>query len=209
MKKITALRPSRGRGKRVNIYLDGRFAFSLDAEVAVREGLRPEQELSEERINELNGSDNLQRCMNAAQQLLGYRPRSEPELRQRLRRRGFDDSVIEPTITRLRELGLVDDLAFARFWTENRDYFSPRSRYMTGLELRNKGVSADIIEKAVGTLDDEDSAYRAAQKKARSLPRADYDVFRRRLGDYLRRRGFGYGVINHTVERLWREPDDE
>jgi hypothetical protein len=90
MSKITALRAGRGRGKRVNIYLDGKFAFSLEAEVAIREGLRVEQELSTERIKTLSGADNLQRCLNAAALYLSYRPRSEPELRERLRRRGFD-----------------------------------------------------------------------------------------------------------------------
>ena len=94
---------------------------------------------------------------------------------------------------------------FARFWKENRDSFSPRSQWLTKLELRQKGVAGDIIDQVVGTIDDGDSAYRAALSKARRLSRSDYQDFRRRLGEYLKRRGFGYGVINHTVERVWEE----
>jgi regulatory protein len=209
MSKITALRAGRGRGKRVNIYLDGKFAFSLEAEVAIREGLRVEQELSTERIKTLSGADNLQRCLNAAALYLSYRPRSEPELRERLRRRGFDEEIVEKTVSRLSEQGLVDDAAFARFWTENREYFSPRSQRLTRLELRKKGVAGEIIDRVVGSIDDEESAYRAAEKKARSLSRADYRSFRRRLGDHLRRRGFSYWVISRAVEKLWREGDEE
>jgi len=53
MSKITALKANKRNGKRVNLFLDGRFAFSVDTEVAVREGLKPGQELSDDQIREL------------------------------------------------------------------------------------------------------------------------------------------------------------
>ena len=104
-----------------------------------------------------------------------------------------------------REQALVDDVAFAQFWRDNRESLSPRSRWLTGREMRQKGVAEDIIAQVIETIDDDDSAYQAAVAKLRSLPQADYQGFRRRLGGYLRRRGFNYGVINHTVKRLWQE----
>jgi regulatory protein len=205
MKKITALRPGKGRRKKVNIFLDGEFVFSLDTELVAQENLQIEKVLSAEQIGILQKSDNLKRCFDAAVHYLSYRPRSEPELRQRLRRRGFNDDSIETVITRLKELDLVDDTAFAQFWKENRESFSPRSQWLTRLELRQKGVSEDIIDQVVDTIDDEDSAYRAALKKARSLSMTDYQSFRRRLGEHLKRRGFSYRVINTTVNRLWQD----
>jgi regulatory protein len=209
MRKITALHARKGRSKRVNIYLDGKFAFSLEAEVALKEGLKKGQELSPERIEEIASENSYRRCYDAAALFLSYRPRSEPEVRERLSRRGFPAASIDAVITRLKEQGLVDDTAFAQFWTENRDSFSPRSRWLTGQELRRKGVDEEIINQAVGTLDDEDSAYRAARKKARNLPRHDFQDFYHRLGDHLQRRGFSYGVIKSIVNRLWNELEDE
>ncbi len=203
MSKVTALRIRKGRKKRVNVFLDDRFAFSLEAEVVIKEGLQVGQELSASQIEALAKSDYLHRCFNAAIHYLGYRPRSEFEVRERLQRRGFDDNTVEGVIAKLKEQGLVDDVAFAQFWKENRDSFSPRSQWLTKLELRQKGVTDDIIDQVIETIDDDDNAYRAALSKARSLPRSDYQGFRRRLGEYLKRRGFGYGVINHTIERLW------
>ncbi len=207
MRKITALRVGRGRGKRVNIFLDGKFAFSLEAEVAAKEGLQVEQVLSDEQVEALARSDHFHRCLNAAFHYLSYRPRSESELRERLRRRGFDSDTQEAVITRLKEQGLVDDMAFAQFWKDNRESFSPRSQWLTKLELRRKGVANDIIDQVVDAIDNDASAYRAALGKARSLPRFDYQSFHRRLGEYLKRRGFSYGVIHHTVERLWQEQE--
>jgi len=204
MRKITALRVGRGRRKRVSVSLDSRFAFSLEADVAVKEGLRVGQELSAGQIEALDRSDHFHRCLNAAVHYLSYRPRSEFELRERLHQRGFDDSV-EAVLVRLKEQGLVDDVAFAQFWRDNRESFSPRSQWLTGLELRRKGVAGNIIDQITGSIDDEDSAYRAALIKARSLPLSDYQDFRRRLGGYLKRRGFGYRVISYTMEKLWQE----
>jgi len=204
MSKITALRVGKGRKKRVNVFLDDRFAFSLEAEVVIKGGLQVGQELSASQIEALARSDHFHRCLNAATHYLGYRPRSVFEVRERLQRRGFDDSTIGVVIAKLKEQGLVDDLAFAQFWKENRDSFSPRSQWLTKLELRQKGVAGDIIDQVI-KIDDEDSAYRAALSKARRLSRSDYQDFRRRLGEYLKRRGFGYGVINHTIERVWEE----
>jgi len=207
MRRITALRVGRGRGKRVNIYLDGRFAFSLEAEVAAKERLQVEQVLSAEQIEALARSDSLQRCLNAGVRYLSYRPRSESELREKLRQRGFDGDGVEAAITRLKERGLVDDVAFAQFWKDNRESFSPRSRWLTKLELRRKGIANDIIDQVADVIDDDDSAYRAALSKARSLLQSDYQDFRRRLGEYLKRRGFSYGVINRAVERMWQEQE--
>ena len=204
MSKITALRVGKGRKKRVNVFLDDRFAFSLEAEVVIKEGLQVGQELSASQIEALARSDHFHRCLNAATHYLGYRPRSEFEVRERLQRRGFDDNTIGVVIAKLKEQGLVDDLAFAQFWKENRDSFSPRSQWLTKLELRQKGVADDIIDQVI-KIDDDDNAYRAALSKARRLSRSDYQDFRRRLGEYLKRRGFGYGVINHTIERVWEE----
>ncbi len=205
MKQVTALRSRIGRGKRVNVYLDGRFAFSLEAEVALTEGLKVGQELTGEYISTLGKADDFQRCLNAAMRYLSYRPRSEFELRERLYRRNFDDESINGVVARLKELALVDDREFAKFWRDNRRAFSPRSSSLTKLELRRKGVAEEVISQVVNPDSDGEGAYRAALGKARQLPVSDYQSFRHRLGEYLRRRGFNYGIINKTVRKLWQE----
>jgi len=205
MSKITNLTVGRSREKRLNVFLDGKFTFSLLAEVAVKEGLQVGQELSANQVEVLTRSNHFHRCLNAAIRYLGYRPRSEAEVRQRLQRHGFNGDCIEKVLAQLKEQGLVDDTAFARFWKENRESFSPRSQRLTRLELQRKGLDGGVIEQIVGEVDDSDSAYRAALGKARRLSLSDYQGFRRRLGEYLKRRGFNYEVINDTVERVWKE----
>ena len=153
--------------------------------------------------------EQIKRCFKAATLFLGYRPRSEPELRERLNKKGFTLETIEPVIANLKRLRFVDDAAFAEFWKDNRESFSPRSKALTRQELRQKGVSTEIIEQTLDGMDDDDAAYRAGMRKAGSLAKEDYESFRRKLGGYLQRRGFNYGVIEHALKRVWQEAKPE
>lgn len=207
MGRITAMRTKRGPGKQINVFLDGQLAFSLKTEVAAKEGIRVGQELRPDRIKALAVSAKFQRGLDAAARSLNYRPRSESELKKKLSRHGFDSDTQETVMAKLKEQGLGNDMDFAQFWKDNRETFSPRSRRLTRLELRQKGVANDIIDQVVSTIDDDDSAYRAARSKAIRLSYSDYQDFHRRLGQFLKRRGFDYEVINNVVERLWREKE--
>ena len=205
MAKITALNWGKGRGKKASVLLDDKPALNLEPEVVLKEGLAVGQELSASRMAALTRASRQQECYNAALHYLDYRPRSDQEMRQRLHQRGFDKDSIQAALSRLKEQGLLDDGDFARFWKDNRQSFSPRSQWLIGLELKQKGVPKEVIEQVVNTIDDAENAYRVAVSKASRLADCDYQNFRRRLGDHLKRRGFSYGVIIKTIERLWQE----
>ena len=205
MSVITKLTTAKSRDKKINIYLDGKYAFSLPANVVSQAGLRTEQELTNSQVKELSAADKYRRCLNAAISFISYKPRSEYEVRQRLLQRRFENGYIEKVIDSMKEQGFIDDTSFARLWTENRQDCSPRSRWLTGMELRRKGIDNDLIARAVSDVDDNDSAYRAAVNKARRITPDDYQLFRRRLGDFLKRRGFTYDIINVTIQKVWEE----
>lgn len=189
----------------MNVFIDDKFTFSLQTEAAAEECSQVGQGPSANHTEALPGADYSRRCLDAALHYLEYRPRSEYEIRQRLKRRGFEDNAIETVVAKLKEQKLIDDMAFAQFWKDNRETFSPRSQWLTKSELRRKGVNSEIINQVVDSVDNSNSAYRAALNKARRLPLADYQEFRHRLGGYLRRRGFSYDVIEHTVAQIWQE----
>jgi SOS response regulatory protein OraA/RecX len=72
-------------------------------------------------------------------------------------------------------------------------------------ELRLKGISHEIIEQALAPVDVSASAYRSASKKARQVQHLDQREFRRKLVEYLARRGFDYDVAREAAERHWKE----
>jgi len=201
---ITALRLN-DRKKQVSVFIDSSFSFSIGDEVAVKAGIKVGQHLSAEQIKELKQVNIFQNCFEAALHYLGYRPRSEAEVRQRLHRRGFNAEVVDRVVIVLKERSLIDDEAFAQYWKDSRQSFRPRSRRLIKLELRQKGVASETANEIVADLDDETAAYRAGLKKARVLSGSDHSEFRRLLVGYLRRRGFDYGTISAVVARLWQE----
>jgi len=152
-----------------------------------------------------NQADLFHQCLKGAYRYLGYRPRSEAEMRQWLRRRGFGDETGERVLQELKNQRLVDDEAFARYWKENRQLHRPRSRDMVKLELKQKGIDPETADHVTRDMDDEASGYEAAVKRVRYLASLDYGEFHLRLASYLQRRGFSYGVIISVVKRLWEE----
>ena len=203
MKKITTLEVQKRNPNRVNIHLDGEFAFGLARIVAA--WLKVGQELSEEKIEQLQAEDARERAFQQAMLFLSYRARSESEIRQNLRKHEIPDPVIEQTLERLRQGGLANDNQFAQAWVENRSTFRPRSRRMMAMELRQKGLNDEAVSSAVANVDDEALAYEAAQKRAARYKGLEWNEFRKKLSDFLARRGFSYSVIAPVVTRMWNE----
>lgn len=203
MKKITAIEAQKRTPNRVNIHLDGEFAFSLARIVAA--WLNVGQQLSEEKIEQLQLEDARERAFQQAMLFLSYRARSESEIRLNLRKHEIPEPVIEHTLDRLREDGLANDDRFARAWVENRSAFRPRSRRLIAMELRQKGLAEEAVSSAIADVDDGTLAYEAAQKRVSRLKGLEWNDFRKKLGDFLARRGFSYSVIAPVVTRIWNE----
>ena len=203
MRKITAIDVQRKSPNRVNIHLDGEFAFGLARIVAA--WLKVGQELSEEKIEQLLAADARERAYQQSMLFLSYRARSESEIRRNLRKHEIPEAVIDETIERLRQDGLANDKEFASAWVENRTTFRPRSRRRMALELRQKGLDEEAIRSAMENVDDEASAYEAAQKRAARFKGLEWNDFRKKLSEFLARRGFSYSVIVPVVTRVWNE----
>jgi regulatory protein len=147
-----------------------------------------------------------QLAIDTAVRFLAQRPRSEDEVRQRLRRAGVDEAVIDGTLAQLRRQRLLDDTAFARYWVEQRQTFRPRGARLLRAELARLGVDAALAREAAGgTGSAAEDAYRAAVRRARQLGGENERTFKTRLSQFLARRGFDWDVVSTVVERLWRE----
>jgi len=161
----------------------------------------------EDKMRETIATSEAERAYQAGLRFLAYRARSRQEVRQRLARR-FSAPAVQQAVARLEEGGHLNDATFARFWRQSRETHRPRSAFLIRLELEQRGVARELAAEAVVGLDEEDSAYRAGRRRLRALQGVDEVNFRRRLGDYLRRRGFALGVARRTLERLWREREE-
>lgn len=203
-RKITALKVQKNNPNRINVYLDGEFAFGLSRIVAA--WLHVGQMVNEEKIRQLQAEDTVEVAFQRALQFLIHRPRSEHEMMQKLQTLGFEPKVVQTTIERLKSSGYLDDDQFSKLWVENRNELAPRSSRALAFELRQKGVAEEIIQHTLSeNLGEETLAYRAASRYMKRLKGLDWQMFRNRLSAFLARRGFSYETISSIVRRAWKE----
>jgi len=219
--KITAIDPHKRNPDWWHLALDGEYAFTLDSGTLDTESLSIGSELSAQDVERLRGVAEERRLLDAALSFLTVRPRSRMEVRRRLlqpRRNKPSPApeLVDRVLARLEHMQLLDDRDFAGYWVEQRERFSPRAGYAMQQELRQRGVDRETAEAATGDeQDDEGRAVAAARQRARTLSAANnYESFRAKLGSFLLRRGFRYGLAQSIVRQLWEEqhgerPDDD
>jgi len=204
-KVITAIEAQKRNRQRLNISLDGEYAFSLDRLTAA--WLKPGRKLTADEIKQLQEQDELESAHTRALHFLSFRSRSIQETRDYLTRKGCSPELTSAVLRRLEEEGYLDDARFCREWLENRSAFRPRGVSLIKAELRQKGVSNEVIETSLAQADLQESelALKAAQRVVGRYAALPQETFRLRLGAFLQRRGFSFAVASSTVRRLWNE----
>jgi regulatory protein len=200
---ITALEMQKRDKERVNVYLDGEFAFGLPLIEAAQ--LKKGQHLSHAQIQDLKHKDTVQRAVDRAVRLLARRPYSTSEIRRNLLKHDTPETVVDIALERLSALGYLDDRAFARYWLENRDTFKPRGPVALRHELRQKGIEDSIIDETLESLDVQQAAYRAALSKIRSMRGKTRKEFDQKVGSFLQRRGFTYATCREVLDQIATE----
>lgn len=201
--KITRLAVQKKNPKRVNVYLDGNFAFGLYRDTAA--WLEIGQVLSDEKIKKLLETDQNNEVYQKALDFISFKPRTVQETRDKLQKAGYDDNLIEKTLSDLIANGLLDDDNYARSWVEERSRLKPRSKRMISYELRQKGISDELIQSAVEEVDDLEAALEIAEKRLFRYEGLSKFEFRSKLGNYLAGKGFSYDVISETTQKLWNQ----
>jgi regulatory protein len=204
--KITAISQQKKSRQRVNIYLDGEFAFGLARIVAA--WLQIGQEISDEKIAQLQLEDGRETAYQRALKFISYRPRSQSEVRQKLQDLNITQENIDYVLSRLIESGILNDESFAQLWVENRSAMRPRGRRALVYELRQRGLDQKVIEQAVSEINEEELAYQAARRRARKLQGQEWNDFRQKMFRFLAQRGFTYELCAHIVPRVWSELHD-
>lgn len=154
-----------------------------------------------------------QKLYNYALRLLSFRPRSIKEIKSKLSRfsikRDFPSGLVEKLIANLTSQNLINDEEFAEWWTEQRQAFKPKGLRAIRLELQQKGIDKETIEKVLDEGKDNPTefelALKVAEKKA-SYYRGLYpQEFRIKIGNLLLRRGFAWGTINKVIDYLGKK----
>jgi len=205
-KRVTKIEVQKRDPNRRSIFLDGSFFCGVDHEVLERLDLGVGSEVDEGTIGRILLTEDRLKARHYALNLLSYRMRSKEELVRRMLQRHFEKETIDEIVRDLEEVGLLDDLEFARSWIRTRMELNPRSFYALERELRLKGVKRDVYKLAEKDLkeeyDEKEIALVLAKKRLTRLGGLAPADAKRRLIGYLSRRGFSYEVAKWVMGQL-------
>lgn len=202
---ITRVAQQKHDPERVGVFIDDEFAFGLTLEIAIREGLKKGVELSIEAQQALLNDEEGHRARAVALNYVDYQARTVEEVRRKLCKKGYNDVDSEDAIQYLLGYGFLDDEAYAKSYVRGRFAGSGYGPRRLRAELIRKGVSSSIIANALTELvkevDLESKARQLAHRRWESLSREpDIRKRKKKLFDYLVRRGFDYHIVSRIVD---------
>lgn len=202
---ITAIKPQKNK-KRVNVYFDDKFGFGLDLETFVKLGLKTEQELTDTQVGKIVKEAEFQKIYDKLLRFSTLRPRSEKELKGWLKKYKVHLSLHKGLFNRLKHLDLLNDNNFAKWWVEQRVSFRPTTKKVLSYELAAKGIVKNTIEDVLSKveIDEEKNAKSLLKKKAyrwQKLPKLEK---RKKMSEFLARKGFGWGSIKKAIDDIFK-----
>jgi regulatory protein len=212
MPVITKISVQQQNKERYNIYLDGQYAFSVDEEVLARYGLKKGKELNELDLTEIRYHDEIRKGVNAAVQFLAHRMRSEKEVMDHLKKKEWDDTIIQEVMHKLREYQYVNDEQFAQAFVQTQWNTTDKGTERIQRELREKGIAESIIKRTMTTIDSADEWERAmklAEKWAQKHASLSELMIRRKVEEALLRKGYPSSIVLNVLSELVIEKSEE
>ena len=206
MPEITDIKVNVKRPDQMSIYLDGEFAFSVSGGIFFQRDLKEGGELSEKEIAELRDEDDFEKAKMAAVNLLGYRPRSVREITDRLKQKGWSDSVAERVADLLVDKGYLNDNEFAQVFAREKVKNKCLGPAALKNELFKTGVSREVIEKTVRDIykqfPTEELIHRLLTKRGIRNGKSVNAQEKQRIINQLRRKGFTWDQMEPFIRGL-------
>ena len=191
--KVTSIKQQVKRASRYSIFLDNKYSFSLSEAELIELGLKVGQDLDNKEIEKLNEEVIYSDAKNSCFKLLSYRARSTGEIRDYLRRKKYENEIIERVVKDLTNKDFLNDEKFAAQWTESRITNRQASVRQIKSELRQKKISDSIISEVLNSQNiDEIEVLKQLVTKKRTQQKYNDDI---KLMQYLARKGFSYDKI--------------
>ncbi|MBN1168766.1 RecX family transcriptional regulator [Candidatus Woesebacteria bacterium] len=201
MPVITKIEPQKNK-KRVNVHLDGEFSFGLDIETYMKSSLKVGQNLADEEVKQIVKKSEFKSALDKLLHYSTLRPRSEKEINDWLKRKKVAESLHKELFNKLKHLKLLDDENFAKWWVGQRLQFKNRSIRELANELYKKGIDKNIIEEVLkdSEISEESSAGKLLEKRSFAWRKYTGWEKRKKMSDYLARKGFSWDVIKKVVK---------
>ena len=194
-----------GKGQRYSLKVDEIFQGVFEAEILARHNLKTGQEIEEDFLNSLKIENGNYACFDRALNLLEHGMKSQKQVQDYLKGKGYPESCIEKAVEKLAEYGYLNDLAYACEYV--RLYSQKDGEKKLRFALKNKGVEDELIDQAIEQcLTDESQEEVCFKLAAKKIKNAELDIkIRQKVTAYLAGRGFSFETINRALTRLKEE----
>ncbi|MES3629546.1 MAG: RecX family transcriptional regulator [Longimonas sp.] len=204
---VTALSVQKNNPNRVSVFLDGDFALGIHQDLIVKYDLHTGRTLTPDEQAQLEADQRLIDAKQTALEYLAHKPRTEGEVRTRLQRDDYAPALIDDTIDRLHELDYLDDEAYAREYATNRFANKSYGHHRIRRELRDRGVAAPFINRALNQLEANVDFHSAARSLAEKYWHRVADEPHplkqaQKLQGYLVRRGYATSTARAAVDAV-------
>ncbi|HTR81621.1 MAG TPA: RecX family transcriptional regulator [Bacteroidota bacterium] len=208
--RITKIENQKKRPSRKSVFIDGAFAFGVSDEVLLRHSLRQGDEVNQETVDRIVHSEDEEEAKQKAFRFLGIRPRSKKEIRDYLSKKSFAGDVVEHTVAKLESLKMLDDLEFSRMVCRDMLLRKPAGEKMLRQQLFKKGVPKELADTVVAEFSTPEAelmmAVQAAERQSakfeRSSKKLDGALLKKKILDYLMRRGFDFDTAMNATKHL-------
>lgn len=201
MKEITDISAQKKSDERINIYLDGKFAFAVEYETAVKLGLKKGAMLSPDDEKEIARLEGESSAFDKGLKYAVKKVVSERQMRDYLLRAAYNEVAVAKAIDKLKEYGYIDDKKFVKAYVST--YKSSLGKKRISLGLKNAGICPELIEEGLSEVDEKPSCRTCVEKYLRTHKEAD----KRKLYAYLLYRGFDSDEIKNAMEESGYEFD--
>lgn len=207
---ITKIKSIRGRRPRYCVYIDNRETLELSDWIIGKYGLRVGDEITDDKIIEINNAELKYQAKNVAINYLSYRARSAKEVMNHLIKKGFTQECANDVTNNLVEMGMIDDDKFAFKFIQDRLKRKHIGIILLKQQLIAKGISAKAADKIINELvtpnDQQDIALKTVKQKLQLLKKSkrkmDTEKIRARLLNFLIQRGFSYEIAIRTLNNV-------
>ncbi len=155
----------------------------------------------------MSKNKDLASAKSASFRLIKFRARSEKEIRDKLKEKGYEASVINEAVEYLTRSKFLDDSLFARLWVESRIKRSIGPKRLE-VELKKKGISEATIDKTLSNIlkeyDEEGVIAQIIEHKLKKMSGLEPEKKKARLYGLLLRRGFPQGKIYSALQEKIR-----
>ncbi len=194
------------------MYIDDKFFVGISTEIVYKLRLKKGIKVDEDNLKEIIDEEKYNKAKNTAFKILSHSMQSEEMIRVKLRRKEYEDHIIDRVVSVLKDYKMIDDIELAGMIVRDRKNIKKYGKKRIKQDLFKKGIDSNIIDKVISSEVKDDEEYKNAlflgKKKLKTIKDSDKRKVYGKLSRHLAYKGFSFEIVNKVVRELMEDIND-